>query len=414
MPKHKVAMLTAGGLAPCLSSAIAELIARYSEVAPDVEMIGYRSGYAGLLKGESIPVTPEVRAAAGVLHSHGGSPIGNSRVKLTNVKDCVKRGLVRDGDDPLEVAAQQLEKDGITVLHTIGGDDTSTTAADLAAYLADNGYGLTVVGLPKTVDNDIVPIRQSLGALTAAEQGAIFFENVANEGTASPRTLLIHEVMGRNCGWLTGATARAYRARRDGLEFLPRFNLRPVHKEVDAVYVPEISIDIEAEGARLRRLMDVKGRVIVFVSEGANAANIVEEMLARGEEVQRDAFGHVALDKVNVGDWFSERLAKLVGAERVLVQKSGYFARSAKANEADRKLIGEMAHVAVESGLDGMPGLVGHDEERGNTLRAIELPRIRGGKPFDTNASWFVEMLDAIGQPRGTPINALHAVEDQR
>ncbi len=408
MPKHKVAMLTAGGLAPCLSSAVAELIGRYSEIAPDIEMIGYRSGYAGLLRGESVAVTPEVRAQAHVLHSHGGSPIGNSRVKLTNVKDCVKRGLVKEGEEPLEVAARQLEKDGVTILHTIGGDDTSTTAADLAQYLADNGYGLTVVGLPKTVDNDIVPIRQSLGALTAAEQGAIFFENVANEGTASPRTLLVHEVMGRNCGWLTAATARAYRKRREALDFLPEFNLRPVRKEIDAVYVPEADIDIKAEGARLRRAMEQKGCISVFVSEGANAQRIVDEMLARGEEVKRDAFGHVALDKVNVGDWFSKRLAQLIGAERVLVQKSGYFARSAKANDEDRALIREMAHVAVDSGLAGAPGLVGHDEERGNELRAIELPRVRGGKPFDTRAQWFRQMLDAIGQPMGETVEAVH------
>ncbi|MGH6926219.1 MAG: pyrophosphate--fructose-6-phosphate 1-phosphotransferase, partial [Propylenella sp.] len=234
MPKHKVAMLTAGGLAPCLSSAIAELIARYTVLAPDVELIGYRSGYAGLLKGVSLKVAPEVRARAETLHAHGGSPIGNSRVKLTNAKDCVKRGLVREGEDPREVAARQLEKDGITILHTIGGDDTSTTAADLAKYLHENGYELTVVGMPKTVDNDIVPIRQSLGAMTAAEQGAIFFENIVNEGTASPRTLLIHEVMGRHSGWLTAATARRYRERREKLAFLPEFNLTPIRKELDA------------------------------------------------------------------------------------------------------------------------------------------------------------------------------------
>lgn len=401
MPKHKVAMLTAGGLAPCLSSAVAELIARYSALAPDVEMIGYLSGYAGLLKGESVTVSPEVRANAHVLHTHGGSPIGNSRVKLTNVKDCVKRGLVAEGDDPLEAAARQLERDGVTILHTIGGDDTSTTAADLAAYLAENGYALTVVGLPKTVDNDIIPVRQSLGAMTAAEQGAIFFENIANEGTASPRTLIVHEVMGRNCGWLTAATARAYRERAAGLDFLPALNLAPLRKAIDAVYVPEMSVDIEDEGARLRHLMDRKGSVSVFVSEGANAAGIVEEMLARGEEVKRDAFGHVALDKVNVGEWFSKRLAKLIGAERVMVQKSGYFARSSKANEADRALIREMAHVAVDSGLAGQPGLIGHDEARGDTLRAIELPRIRGGKPFDADEPWFGAMLDEIGQPMG-------------
>ena len=412
MPSHKVAMLTAGGLAPCLSSAVAELIARYTDVAPEIEMIGYLGGYRGLLKGESITVTPEARASAEILHMHGGSPIGNSRVKLTNVADAVKRGLVKEGQHPLQMAAEQLARDRVTILHTIGGDDTSTTAADLARYLAENGYALTVVGMPKTIDNDIVPVHQSLGAMTAAEEGAKFFENVVNEGTASPRTLLIHEVMGRNCGWLTAATARVYRARLEGRKFIPGLNLRSERKEIDAVYVPEMTIDVEAEGARLKRVMDRKLCVSVFVSEGANAAGIVEEMLQRGEEVKRDAFGHVALDKVNVGDWFGKRLTKLIGAERTLVQKSGYFARSAAANEEDRKLIREMAHVAVESALAGTPGLVGHDEERGNVLRAIELPRVKGGKPFDAGVPWFKEMLSAIGQPQGERVLVAHGGDD--
>ena len=172
----KVAMLTAGGLAPCLSSAVGGLIERYSALAPDAEIIGYRHGYQGLLTGDSLAVTPDARKSAHLLHAHGGSPIGNSRVKLTNAKDLVKRRLIKEGEDALAVAAAQLVKDKITILHTIGGDDTNTTAADLAAFLAKNGHGLTVVGLPKTIDNDIFPIRQSLGAVTAAEQGAIFFE----------------------------------------------------------------------------------------------------------------------------------------------------------------------------------------------------------------------------------------------
>src|SRR3954468_9422169 len=144
----KVALLTAGGLAPCLSSAVGGLIERYTDLAPQVEIIGYLGGYQGLLRGEAVKVTPEGREHAGILHCHGGSPIGNSRVKLTNVADCVKRGLVKEGQDPLKVAAKQLTKDGITILHTIGGDDTNTTAADLAAYLAKHNYKLTVVGLP--------------------------------------------------------------------------------------------------------------------------------------------------------------------------------------------------------------------------------------------------------------------------
>jgi pyrophosphate--fructose-6-phosphate 1-phosphotransferase len=144
--KPKVAMLTAGGLAPCLSSAVGGLIERYTDLTPEIEIIGYLGGYQGLLRGEFLPVTDVVRAGAGILHRHGGSPIGNSRVKLTNVADCVKRGLVKEGQVPLQVAAEQLTKDGVTILHTIGGDDTNTTAADLAKYLKTHNYNLTVVG----------------------------------------------------------------------------------------------------------------------------------------------------------------------------------------------------------------------------------------------------------------------------
>ena len=412
MPQQKVAMLTAGGLAPCLSSAVGGLIERYTEVAPEVEIIGYLAGYKGLLQGQSLAVTPEVRAKAHVLHRHGGSPIGNSRVKLTNIADCVKRGLVREGEEPLRVAAEQLTRDGITILHTIGGDDTSTTAADLAEYLSDKGYDLTVVGLPKTVDNDIVPIRQSLGAWTAAEQGALFFENVANEQSASPRMLMIHEVMGRNCGWLTAATANSYRKRLEELEFLPDFNLDRAHKELDAVYVPEMAIDIAAEAKRLKAEMDRKDCVNIFVSEGANVAEVVAEMEGRGETLERDAFGHVKLDKVNVGDWFAKRFGKLVGAERTLVQKSGYFARSAAANADDLRLIKQMVDRAVECGLAGRSGVIGEDEERGGELRAIELARIKGGKAFDLSVPWFGEMLAAIGQPRGARVTVRHAASD--
>src|SRR6187455_3154512 len=222
---NKVALLTAGGFAPCLSSAIGGLIERYTEIAPDVEIIAYRYGYQGLLQGDSITVTPGVREKAALLHQYGGSPIGNSRVKLTNAADLVKRGLVADGVDPLQAAADRLTADGVDVLHTIGGDDTNTTAADLAAFLARNDYTLTVVGLPKTIDNDIIPIRQSLGAWSAAEQASIFAQNVIGEHRSGPRMLIVHEVMGRACGWLTAASALKYREWLATREWVPEIGL---------------------------------------------------------------------------------------------------------------------------------------------------------------------------------------------
>lgn len=399
MRPKKVAFLTAGGLAPCLSAAVADLIERYSVVAPDIELLCYRGGYKGLLLGDSIKVTPADRSAAHVLRRHGGSPIGNSRVKLTNVKDCLKRGLVKEGQNPLQIAAEQLVRDGVDVLHTIGGDDTNTTAADLAAYLGKNNYQLTVIGLPKTIDNDVVPIRQSLGAWTAAEQGALFFQRVVAEYSANPRMLIVHEVMGRNCGWLTAATAAEYLQRLDATPVVPGLGLTRDRLAVHGVYLPELALDIAVEAQRLRGIMDTTGNVNIFVSEGAGVESIVAEMTARGQEVPRDAFGHVKLDAVNPGKWFGEQFAKMIGAEKVLVQKSGYFARSAPANAADLDLIRQCAHQSVDCALRRESGVIGQDEERGDALRAIEFSRIKGGKPFDTSVAWFRNVLSAIGQP---------------
>lgn len=395
---RKVALLTAGGFAPCLSSAVGGLIQRYTEIAPEVEIIAYRHGYQGLLSGDVITVDEAVRAKAHLLHRFGGSPIGNSRVKLTNVKDLVKRGLVNEGDDPLKIAADRLVADGVDVLHTIGGDDTNTTAADLAAYLAAHDYGLTVVGLPKTIDNDVIPIRQSLGADTAAEMGARFAMNVVAEHNANARMLIVHEVMGRNCGWLTAATARKYRQWLDQQDWVDGIGLTKRAWDVHGVYVPEAVIDIQAEAQRLGKVMDEVGNVTIFISEGAGVSSIVAELEAAGQEVPRDAFGHVRLDKVNPGAWFGAQFAEMLGAEKTLVQKSGYYARSAAANQSDLDLIATMTDLAVDSALRGEAGVIGHDEENGDVLTAIAFDRIKGGKPFDLTQQWYLDLVAAIGQ----------------
>jgi len=401
----KVALLTAGGFAPCLSSAVGGLIQRYTELAPDIEIIAYKHGYQGLLQGDFFTVTPEVRQHAAVLHDFGGSPIGNSRVKLTNAADLVKRGLVQQGENPLKVAADRLVADGVDVLHTIGGDDTNTTAADLAAFLAQNDYGLTVVGLPKTIDNDVIPIKQSLGAWSAASQGAAFARNIIGEHNSGSRMLIVHEVMGRNCGWLTAATAQKYREWLDSVpHWVPGIGLSREAWDVHAVYVPEAQIDLAAEAARLKAVMDSIGNVTIFLSEGAGLDSIVAEIERSGEKVPRDPFGHIKLDKINPGAWFANKFASLLDAEKVMVQKSGYFSRAAAANADDLALIKQCTDLAVESALAGTPGVVGQDEEDGDVLSVIAFDRIKGGKPFDITQQWYGEMLAAIGQSAPVPV----------
>ncbi len=394
----KIAFLTAGGIAPCLSASIGALIEAYNILAPEAELVGYLHGYRGLLLGNKIEIPESVREKTNILYEFGGSPIGNSRIKLTNAENCIKRGYIKKGEDPLKIAAKQLMKDGINILHTIGGDDTNTMAAQLSFYLKENDYDLTVVGLPKTVDNDVYPITQSLGAWTAAEQGAIFFENIANENTTSFRQLIIHEVMGRSCGWLTAYTAKQYRERLKKRNFLPEILIDQQRWDVDAIYIPEMDIDFDVEYTRLKELMDKKDSVNIFLSEGAGTDTIIKEMEAAGETVERDAFGHVALDTLNPGQWFAKQFTDRLDAEKTLVQKSGYFGRSAAPNKQDLELIKKSGKLGAQLALDGRSGVVGLDDDNNSELGLIDFERIKGGKPFNINQKWFNELLNEIGQ----------------
>ena len=374
------------------------MIQFYNDIRNDISFVGYLNGYKGLLTGNSINFPNEIKDNALELLNYGGSPIGNSRVKLTNVADCVSKGYVKDGEDPLKVAADQLIKDKINILHTIGGDDTNTMAATLSQFLNNNGYDLTVVGLPKTVDNDVYPLVQTLGAWTAAEQSSLFFQNIVNENTTSSRQLIIHEVMGRNCGWLTAYSAKEYRDSLKNKKFIPEILIEKKRWDVDAIFIPELKIDFDHECDRLKKRMDEKDCINIFLSEGAGTDTIVAEMESKNQKVERDAFGHVALDSLNPGQWFAKEFSKKLKADKTLVQKSGYFARSAAPGERDLKLIGDSAKMAVDYAMMGKSGLIGMDDELDGKLAKIDFERIKGGKPFDVNNQWFQKMLKEIGQ----------------
>jgi len=414
--RENVGILTSGGLAPCLSSSIASLIKSWTTALnnPDNPLQSltircYRHGYRGVLKGDSFLLEADQWDKVDYLYNLGGSPIGNSRVKLTNVKDCVERGLVPEGQTPQEVAAEQLVKDGITTLHTIGGDDTNTEAAKLSNFIwrKYGGARIKIVGMPKTIDNDVSPIVQTLGADTAAEEGARLFSNVVSEGSASPRTLIIHEIMGRRSGFLTAATALKYRElQAKSMKHLPLrggspFDVCQGSRDVHAVWIPELndSFDIEKEGERLNRVMNEYKQVNVFLCEGFNLDQIVKEKKEKGEDLPCDAFGHVAQDKINPGEYYSNVVKDLVKAEKTMIQKTGYLARSAPSNAFDLDLIARFADVAVESAIADISGCIGQDDaQEGHPVRAIEFDRIAGEKPFDASAEDFQSLLHDIGQ----------------
>ena len=390
----KIAFLTAGGIAPCLSSSIGFLLKEYYDYDSETEFIGYLNGYKGLLKGDSIRLSYN---DINVINSFGGSFLGNSRVKLTNVKDCVKNNYISKNEDPLEVAANQLINDNIDVLHTIGGDDTNTTAGDLVKYIEKKGHKIIVVGLPKTIDNDVIPIKQTLGAYTAAEQSAVFFENIVNENTTSSRQLIIHEVMGRNCGWLTAFSAFLYKKKLELKTFLPQLNLDKIKWDIHAIYIPEIDIDLDKESLRLKEIMNQYDCVNIFLSEGAGLDTIINEMKKNNEKIEYDAFGHVRIDEINPGMWFAKHFKDSLNADKVLVQKSGYFARSAAPNKTDIELIEKSANKAFECAINKESGVIGI-HEISNKIECINFSEIKGGKKFDVKSNWFVELYEEINE----------------
>ena len=287
-----IGFLTSGGIAPCLSSCIVRLMFQYKKKFDNVNFVGYLNGYKGLLTDNKIFLKlPDINKSDGI-YEFGGSLIGNSRVKLTNINDCIDKGYIKKNEIPLKIAAEQLKKDKIDILHTIGGDDTNTTACDLSNFLKKNHYKLTVIGLPKTIDNDVIPINQTLGAITAAEQTAIFFENIVNENTTSSRHLIIHEVMGRNCGWLTAKSAHIYKQRLKNKKFFESVNLCEEAWDIHSVLIPEMEFNIEKESLRLKKIMDKFGCVNIFLSEGAGTNIIINEKLKNNIEIKQDAFGH--------------------------------------------------------------------------------------------------------------------------
>ena len=133
-----------------------------------------------------------------------------------------------------------------------------------------------------------------------------------------------------------------------------------------------------------------------ILSEGAGLEAIIAEMKSNNEEIEYDAFGHVRLDEINPGLWFAKNLKQKLNAHKVLIQKSGYFARSAAPISKDINLIKKTAIFAVKSALKSISGVVGLDEDKNNQMECIEFERIRGGKPFDINLDWYKNMLKEI------------------
>jgi pyrophosphate--fructose-6-phosphate 1-phosphotransferase len=407
-----VAMITCGRIAPCFGPAVGGLIRRYQDVAgldgcsanARVRLIAYLHGFRGMLRGDVLRIGPAELQASPLLVAKGGSPIGASRTRLSNFDHLRFRGLIADSEDPVDKATRQLMKDNVSVLHIIGSSHAQITGQQLSTYLKNTySYELRCIGLAKTIENDMWPIEKSLGAQTAAEQGALYFEHVVAEHNSNPRMLIIHEIKGRSAGWLTATTAFEYRERLKNRRFADAMGLSRENYDVHAVYTPEMNIDFDSELRRLRRCMDRNDNVNIFVAAGTMKAQIIKEARKSGKFLVRHPT--LGYEVAETGAWFAEKLKREINAEKVLIQKSGVYVRAAAAGNKDRQLAQGCVNFAVDAALDALrdrnvSGVVGHDARASGQLGLVDFEALMQKKPFDLSSPWFVEMLASIGQPQ--------------
>jgi len=298
-----LAMLTGGGDCPGLNAVIRAVTRR--AIAEQFNVLGFRNGWAGVIRADYIPLTRE--RVTGILHQ-GGTILGTSRTNPT--------------DDQLEMITKNLKGLGVDVLIAIGGDDTLTVASRL------HKRGQAVIGIPKTIDNDIFGTEQTFGFDTAVNIATEAIDRLHTTAESHSRVLVV-EIMGRQAGWIALASGVAGGA---NLVLLPEFPL---------------SIDAICEVVK-RRQAAGKNFSIVAVSEGFKVEGI--EITQSDKE---DAFGHVRLG--GIGETLCKIIEKRTGIESRAVVL-GHVQRGGTPTAGDRLLATRYGVKAVDLALAGQSG----------------------------------------------------------
>jgi len=270
--KTRVGVLTGGGDCPGLNAAIRAVV-RSGTAAGDYDFIGFRDGWAGVVADQTQELT--LSSTAGILH-RGGTILGTSR---TNP-------YAQDKDGTAAVKAT-LQRREVQALVAIGGEDTLGVALRLHAD------GVPVVGVPKTIDNDLGGTDTTIGFDTAAQIATDAIDRLHSTAESHNRVMVV-EVMGRHAGWIAVQAGMAGGA--------------------DAILIPERSFDIEEVCSRLRRRHE-RGRSfsIVVVAEGAIP---MQGTMQTVQGAGKDAFGHERLGGIGVT------------LEREIEQRTGFQTRT--------------------------------------------------------------------------------------
>jgi 6-phosphofructokinase 1 len=361
-PKQtRAGIVTCGGLCPGLNNVIRSLFLELLHAYGVKEVLGFRGGYQGLDPERG--TEPFVLRTEFVdnIHKEGGTVLGTSR-----------------GPVDIGLAVDNLIQRGVNILFTIGGDGTQRGGNELFQEAKKRGHALAVVGIPKTIDNDVAFVSRSFGYLTAVQEAANVLDRAHTEARSVHNGIALVKLMGRHAGFIAaGATVAS--------------------QDVNFTLVPEVPFKLDGERGFLNVLKErilKRAHAVVVVAEGAG------QDLLEGSKGERDASGNVKL--ADIGPFMREHIEAFFKAEGIPVVMRyidpSYMVRSSPANAEDSILCDLYARHAVHAAMAGKTGiLIGYLHDKFIHV-PIELLASRK-KHMDPDGFVWSAVLAATGQP---------------
>jgi 6-phosphofructokinase 1 len=359
--KVHAAIVTCGGLCPGLNDVIRAIVMCLWYRYGVRKISGVRYGYRGLIESFNLPLLELTPELVSDIHQNGGTILGSSR------------GY---GDRAGQIV-DKLERLGINMFFTIGGDGTQRGALGIAEEIKRRGLKVAVVGVPKTIDNDLSFVQVSFGFQTAVSKAVDAVASAHIEAVCALNGIGLVKVMGRQSGFIAAGTALAI-------------------NDVNFVLVPEVPFELDGNNGLLNHLdnrLKLRGHAVILVAEGAG-----QNLLERKDAV--DASGNIKL--TDIGVYLKQRIEQYFRNKDIEINLKyidpSYIIRAAPANPNDSVYCERLGSNAVHAAMSGKTALlIGllHN-------RFVHIPmRIAVSRRncIDPDGDLWRDVIDATGQP---------------
>jgi 6-phosphofructokinase 1 len=358
--KTRAGIVTCGGLCPGLNNVIRSLFLELHHHYGVKEVLGFRGGYQGLAPEGQEPVVLTAEFVDDI-HREGGTVLGTSRGPVDTV-----------------LAVENLIRRGVDILFTIGGDGTQRGGNELYQEAKRRGHDLAVVGVPKTVDNDVAYVTRTFGYLTAVEEASEVLNRAHTEVHSVENGIALVKLMGRHAGFIAAGATIA-------------------NQDVNFTLIPEVPFKLEGERgflAALKKRMIKRKHAVIVVAEGAG------QDLLSAEAEERDASGNVKLG--DIGLFMREKIESYFKSQNLPIIMRyfdpSYIIRSVPADAEDSILCDLFARNAAHAAMAGKTGLI-IGFLHGKFIHVPIEMVVKEKKQLNPNGSIWQAVLAATGQP---------------